>query len=103
MPINIQITNPPLNGSPLPAILTAQIFAFGAGDKVMFVLVDEADGNKTNPPLMATTGGGGIYQAPTGGFPIAGHFYTVVVVAVTTDAAGNIINSGSDAKIKCKA
>ena len=38
-----------------------------------------------------------------GAFPTAGHFYTVVVVAVAIDpATGSVLDTGSSARIKCR-
>ncbi|MCI0702221.1 MAG: hypothetical protein L0241_14150 [Planctomycetia bacterium] len=102
MPLTVSIVNPPQNGAPVPPTLRATVQNAGqAALAVRFVLVDEADGTKSNPPLAAQLVNNG-WEAQTVG-AIPQHFYTVVAVALDINPAGVVVDSGSNARIKCKA
>jgi hypothetical protein len=102
MPLTVTIDNPKKNGDPLPGTLRALVTGGGQpGLTVRFVLVDEADGTKTHPPLVATFVNGGWEALAVGVIPL--HFYTVVAVALDINNSGVIVDSGSSGRIKCKA
>ncbi len=100
MPLAVTITTPADNGDPLPALLQATVVSGYRGAlNVWYVLVDEADGSKS-PPQPATFSGG-YWQLAVAVLPK--HFFTVVAVAVAIDPSGAVTDTGSDARIKCKA
>ncbi|MCI0702222.1 MAG: hypothetical protein L0241_14155 [Planctomycetia bacterium] len=104
--IPVTLLAPALNGAPLPPILQASVPPVGPGLSVWFVLVDEANGVATDPPLLATPNlVSGLWEATAAGHPIVivQHFYTVVVIAVRIDSATlTVVDSGADARIKCR-
>jgi hypothetical protein len=106
MPIPVTLHAPGLNGAPLPPILQAFVPLVDPNLSVRFVLTDEANGAQTDPPLTATQNLlSGLWEASAAGHSIVivQHFYTVVAIAVLTDSSnGNVLDSGSDAKIKCR-
>ncbi len=103
MAITVTLRNPVANGNPLPATLQAQVAAYETGLlNVFYILVDEGDGSCTKPPITATlNNGNGLWEAPSGTFPIVGHVYTVVVMVTVSSNTGVITDTGSDSKIRC--
>jgi hypothetical protein len=94
----VTLNAPRNNGDPVPPTLQVTVGVRG-GPTVTFVLVDEANGTRTSLPA-AFNAGSGFWEASTVGHTVAGHFYTVIASATVP---GPPPDSGSDAKIHCRA
>jgi hypothetical protein len=92
---------PKSNGNPVPPTLQVTVTApVGGTLTVTFVLVDEASGTRTSL-LAAFNNVTNFWEASTANKTTSGHFYTVIASATWVNGANT--DSGSDAKIHCKA
>jgi hypothetical protein len=99
--LTVTLYAPKNNGDPVPPTLQVTATAgFETTPTVAFVLVDEAGGAPSSSIPATFNLRTGFWEAPSAGHLAAGHTYTVVASATISALPPD---SGSDAKIHCKA